>query len=237
MEMQTKASACTWPVADGRNSGLRCGGDDRERRRARRQRRPRSGLRRPHAEQRRHRPRRKVSVRRRASSDTHVSAVASVGRRHRTRRAHGRHFARDGDLPSGSRICSAQSTVNAPGCTGADAMTAMPHPSPGSRCARCRARRRGRDRDSVGRTLASQGEPAAQVLRPDARASPAAAASRGFSSSSIRTARGAALMRHSTVGEVTFSYCLAEALTTIRSPTRRRHAMSQTVVTCDFEVL
>lgn len=120
----------------------------------------------------------------------------------------------------------------------AAAADAAAAPAPTSPCTIVELAGDGRDRQRIDETLASQGD----VLREcyaqlHARRPAAAGVARIQFAIDPNGLAGAALMQTSSVGDVTFSYCLAEALTTIAfADIRTGHAMSQTVVTCEFAV-
>lgn len=110
--------------------------------------------------------------------------------------------------------------------------------APESLCTIVELEGEGRDRESVRGTFVAQAEPLRRCYAQLQGRSPAAA---GVARIQLvidpSGLAGAALMQESTVGDVTFSYCLAEAMTTISfADIGDGHAMEQTVVTCDFAV-
>ncbi len=137
------------------------------------------------------------------------------------------------------RVSSTLSPDAAPAATHpAAAADAAAAPAATSPCTIVELAGDGRDRERIDETLASQGdglrECYAQLY---ARRPAAAGVARIQFAIDPSGLAGAALMQTSSVGDVTFSYCLAEALTTIAfADIETGHAMSQTVVTCDFAV-
>lgn len=109
---------------------------------------------------------------------------------------------------------------------------------PDSLCTIVELEGEGRDRDSVRGVFVAQADPLRRCYAQLQGRSPAAA---GVARIQLMIdpsgLAGVAVVQESTVGDVTFSYCLAEAVTTISfANIYDGHAMEQTVVTCDFAV-